>query len=71
MVWWSEWLLVKQEDLGSNPAQTSIGRVLILAITVPVRFPVPFLLPEAVAAHFITRFSPFEAVRNKPTALNG
>ena len=50
---------------------SSIGRVLILAITVPVRFPVPFLLPEAVAAHFITRFSPFEAVRNKPTALNG
>ena len=50
---------------------SSIGRVFILAITVPVRFPVPFLLPEAVAAHFFTRYSPFEAVRNKPTALNG
>ena len=55
----------------SKILQNSIGRGFILAITVPVRFPVPFLLPEAVAAHFITRFSPFEAVRNKPTALNG
>ena len=46
----------RKKEKSMNPSICgSIGRFFFEALTIPVRFPVPFVLLETVAVHFLTR----------------